>query len=101
MGNHFGDLSEYEHLLAAKSSGKLKKFYGYLMGDEVNATRLSGWTRFPAGKGFFKSDPLQDPERSLLLGELYSEILFFEDFVDRAQKRIGVYKEKLNFNFHE
>jgi hypothetical protein len=31
MDDHIGDLSEYAHLLAAKSNGRLKKFYGYLI----------------------------------------------------------------------
>lgn len=95
MDNHVGDLSEYAHLLAARSNGKLKKFYGYLIGDTLNPIRMLGWTRFAAAKGFFRSDPLTDPANGRILGELYSETLFFEDLVDRARKRIGVYKERL------
>ncbi|MET4324162.1 hypothetical protein ABIB90_001108 [Bradyrhizobium sp. JR4.1] len=30
MDVHVGDLSEYAHLLAAKSGGRLRKFSGYL-----------------------------------------------------------------------
>jgi hypothetical protein len=95
MDEHIGDLSEYAHLLAAKSNGKLRKFYGYLVGDTINATRMFGWTRFAAGKGFFRSDTLEDPDNGRRLGELYAETLHFEDLVDRARKRIGVYKERL------
>jgi len=29
---------------------------------------------------------------------LYEEMLFFEDVVDRARKRISVYKERLNID---
>jgi hypothetical protein len=99
MDDHIGDLSEYAHLLAAKSNGRLKKFYGYLIGDTINRLRMSGWTKFAAGKGYFRSSPLQDPENDRVLGELYAETLFFEDIVDRAQKRIGVYKNKLKVDF--
>jgi hypothetical protein len=95
MDDHIGDLSEYAHLLAAKSNGRLKKFYGYIIGDTINRMRMAGWTRFAAGKGYFRSSPLQDPENNRVLGELYAETLFFEDIVDRARKRIGVYKDKL------
>ncbi|MFZ3005175.1 MAG: hypothetical protein WA047_03290 [Phenylobacterium sp.] len=95
MDEHIGDLSEYAHLLAAKSKGRLRKFYGYLIGDTINPLRMAGWTRFATGKGYFRSDPLPDPEHGRNLGELYAEILFFEDVVDRARKRIGVYKERL------
>jgi len=73
----------------------LKKFYGYLIGDTINRLRMTGWTRFAAGKGYFRSSPLQDPENDRVLGELYAETLFFEDIVDRARKRIGVYKDRL------
>jgi hypothetical protein len=98
MDEHIGDLSEYAHLLAAKSAGKLNKFYGYLIGDTVNTLRLNGWTPFSAGKGWFQSTPLIDPGTRLRLGETYFEILHFSDVIDRAKKRIGVYKNKLKLN---
>ncbi|RYE30008.1 MAG: hypothetical protein EOP23_20175 [Hyphomicrobiales bacterium] len=96
---HIGDLSEYSQLLAAKSKGKLKKFYGYLIGDQVDTLRLTGnWTPFPTGKGWFLSSPLLDPNTRFPLGETYFEILHFSDVIDRAKKRIGVYQEKLKFD---
>lgn len=100
MDEHIGDLSEYSHLLAAKSDGKLKKFYGYLIGDSVNNYRLNGWTKFPLGKGFFQSSRLTDPVNNRDLGETYFEILFFEDVIERAKKRIGVYRNKLNLKLN-
>lgn len=98
MDDHIGDLSEYAHLLAAKSNGRLRKFYGYLIGDSINPLRMAGWTRFAAGQGYFRSSPLQDPDSGRNLGELYAETLFFDDVVDRASKRIGVYREKLRID---
>ena len=98
MDEHIGDLPEYAHLLAAQSKGRLKKFYGYLIGDTVNRLRMTGYTRFPMGKGYFRSSPLQDPENAHGLGELYEEMLFFEDVVDRARKRISVYRDRLNID---
>lgn len=97
---HIGDLTEYAHLLAAKSGGKLRKFYGYLIGDTVNNLRLGGtWTPFPTGNGWFQSSPLIDPATRQPLGETYFEILHFSDVIDRAKKRIGVYQQKLNLSF--
>jgi len=97
---HIGDLTEYAHLLAAKSGGKLRKFYGYLIGDTVNNLRLGGgWTPFPTGNGWFQSSTLMDPATRAPLGETYFEILHFSDVIDRAKKRIGVYQQKLNLNF--
>ena len=97
---HIGDLSEYAQLLAAKSGGKLRKFYGYLIGDSVNTLRLSGnWTPFPTGKGWFQSSELKDPQTRQSLGETYFEILHFSDVIDRAKKRIGVYQDKLKLDF--
>lgn len=98
MDEHIGDLSEYAQLLAAKSGGKLKKFYGYLIGDTVNPLRLSGWNPFPLGKGWFRSDSLIDPYSRRLLGETYFEILHFDDVVERAKKRIAIYQEKLKLS---
>lgn len=101
LDDHIGDLSEYAHLLLAKSNGRLKKFYGYLIGDTINRMRTSGWTRFPQGKGFFRSTQLQDPENDRVVGELYAEMLFFDDVVDRARKRISVYKDRLQVNLNQ
>ena len=96
---HIGDLSEYAHLLAAKSGGKLRKFYGYLIGDTVDPLRLSGtWTPFPTGEGWFQTSTLLDPRTRLPLGETYFEILHFCDVIERAKKRIGVYQNKLKIN---
>jgi hypothetical protein len=100
MDDHIGDLTEYAHLLAAKSGGRLVRFYCYLIGDTVNRLRLgSNWTRLPQGNGLFASGKLQDPDTDATLGQIYSEILFFDDVVDRAKKRIGVYKDKLKIDF--
>lgn len=98
MDEHIGDLSEYAHLLAAKSGGKLKKFYGYLIGDTVNPLRLNSWTPFPTGDGWFQSSTLLDPHTKQQLGETYFEILHFSDVIERAKKRIGVYQNKLRLN---
>ncbi|WP_232256344.1 type I restriction enzyme HsdR N-terminal domain-containing protein [Caballeronia glathei] len=95
LDDYVGDLAEYSHLLAAKSGGKLKKIYGYLIGDTVNALRLSGWTPFPLGNGYFRSDALLDPKTRYPLGETYFEILYFSDVIERAKKRIGIYQNKL------
>ncbi|MCW0366560.1 hypothetical protein NB699_001543 [Xanthomonas sacchari] len=100
MDEHIGDLAEYSHLLAAKSGGRLKKFYGYLIGDTVNPLRLTQWTPFPLGKGWFQSSPLIDPLTRQPLGETYFEILHFSDVIERAKKRIGVYQNKLNIKIY-
>lgn len=95
---HIGDLIEYAHLLAAKSGGKLRKFYGYLIGDTVNPLRLNGWTPFSAGKGWFQSNPLVDPFTRQPLGETYFEILQFNDVIERAKKRISIYQNKIKLD---
>jgi hypothetical protein len=101
MDEHVGDLSEYAHLLAAKSGGRLRKFYGYLIGDTVNPLRLSGtWTPFSVGQGWFQSSALLDPRTRQPLGETYFELLHFGDVIERAKKRIGVYQDKLKLNLH-
>jgi hypothetical protein len=96
MDTHIGDLMEYSQLLAAKSNGKLKKFYGYLIGTDVNANRLTGYTRFPSGQGWFNTADIIEHSTGQRLGELYSEILYYSDVVDRANKRLEVYKKRLN-----
>lgn len=93
---HVGDLSEYAYLLNAKSGGKLKKFQGYLIGDTLNPLRLTGsWTEFADGKGYFQTTELKNPSTKAVLGEMYMEILYYSDVIDRAKKRISVYQDKL------
>ncbi|HVW52732.1 MAG TPA: hypothetical protein VHC91_20455 [Trinickia sp.] len=103
LDDYIGDLQEYSHLLAAKSRGKLKKIYGYLIGDTLNALRLPGqWTPFPLGDGYFQSSTLLDPKTRTPLGETYFEIMYFTDVIERAKKRIEIYRNKLQLkiDFH-
>lgn len=99
MSDHTGDLMEYAQLLAAKSNGRLKKFYGYLIGDTLNEYRIRGYEKFPLGNGRFSTDPIIQPVTGAIVGELYSELLFYEDVVARANGRIKVYKERLKVDF--
>lgn len=92
---HVGDLMEYATLLAAKSNGRLKKFYGYLICDTINPIRLQGYSKLPGAKGFFTTNNILEPTTQVAIGQLYSELLFYEDVVDRARKRIGVYRDRL------
>ncbi len=93
---HIPDLAQYARLLAAKSNGRIKKFYGYLIGCTLDPSRMIlGYTRFANGKGYFRSDKLVDDETNRVYGELYSEVLLYEHFIDRAALRLRVYKDKL------
>ncbi|KLN60246.1 hypothetical protein WH96_13780 [Kiloniella spongiae] len=99
MDNHVGDLMEYAQIILAKSKGNIKKIYGYLIGGTVNPIRLQNYTAFANGKGWFNSAPITEHTTQTHLGELYSEILFYEDVVDRAEKRLEAFKERLNLDF--
>lgn len=100
MDDHTGDLMEYAQLLAAKSGGRLKKFYGYLIGTEVNPNRLRGYKRFPTGRGYFGTETIIEHQTQRPLGELYSEVIFYDDVVTRAEQRLRVYKQKLSFSLN-
>ncbi|XDA99464.1 ATP-binding protein [Sulfitobacter sp. LCG007] len=95
LDNHFGDLVEYATLLAAKSRGKLRKFYGYLIGDKVNSARLGSFKPLPGAKGWFDTTDIREPETQVGIGQLYSELLYYDDVVERSRKRIEVYRERL------
>ncbi len=92
---------EYAQLLTAKSNGKLKKIYGYLIGTEINANRLSGYTRFPQGKGHFGTFPINEGTSGQPLGSLYAELLHYDDVLNKANKRLEVYRKRLNLNFEQ
>lgn len=96
LDEHIGDLKEYANLLAAKSGGKLKRVFGYLIGSKLNSNRLTGFRKFPSGRGWFGTFPITEPETDRAIGEMYAEILFYEDVVDRANKRLDVYRKRLN-----
>lgn len=94
--DHIPDLAQYARLLAAKSNGRIKKFYGYLIGCKIDTSRmLPSYTRFANGKGYFHSDKLVDDDTNRAYGELYSEVLLYEHFIDRAALRLRIYKDKL------
>lgn len=74
----------------------MKKFYGYLIGTEVNANRLTGYTRFPSGQGWFNTTDIVEHSTWQRLGELYSEILYYGDVVHLDNKRLEIYKKRPN-----
>jgi hypothetical protein len=96
LDDHVGDLMEYSQLLAAKSRGRLKRFYGYLIGTSVNPNRILGFTPFPSGNGWFSTVEVKEHTTGRRLGELYCELLFFRDVYEKANKRLQVYKDRLN-----
>lgn len=99
--DHINDLVQYARLIAAKSNGKIKKFYGYLIGTKLNHSRMpTGWTRFPNKKGYFNTGVLEDPDTDKRYGELYSELLFYDQFIDRAELRLAIFKEKLKVDLN-
>ncbi len=98
LDEHIGDLMEYAQLLAAKSNGRLKRFYGYLLGTHINPNRVVGHQRFPSGRGWFGTADIQEHSTGRRLGELYSELLYYDDITDRARQRLEVYKKRLNFD---
>lgn len=95
LDEHDNDLIEYATILAAKSRGKLKKFYGYLIGDTINTVRLGNYKPLPGAKGWFSTSDIREPKTQYAIGQLYSELLHYDDIVDRARQRIAVYRERL------
>jgi hypothetical protein len=94
--DHIPDLAQYARLLAAKSNGRIKRFYGYLIGCKIDTSRMMpSYTRFPNGQGYFNSAKLVDDDTGRAYGELYSELLLYEHFIDRASLRLKIYKDKL------
>ncbi len=95
MDEHDNDLVEYATLLAAKSKGQLKKFYGYLIGDTINPVRVATYNKLPGEEGFFRTVDIREPTTQVAIGQLHSELIFYSDVVKRARSRIGVYRERL------
>ncbi|PJX14605.1 hypothetical protein CWI66_06645 [Halomonas sp. 141] len=99
LQEHIQDLAQYSRLLAAKSGGKIKRFYGYLIGDCMDESRMPfNYTRFPSGLGYFATDRIVDQQTGTQYGQLYSEVLFYDQFIERASRRLKVFKEKLNMD---
>ncbi|UOD27948.1 hypothetical protein INH39_20995 [Massilia violaceinigra] len=100
LQEHINDLAQYARLLAAKSDGRIKRYYGYLVGDTIDDSRVPpNWTQFPASDGYFCTGVLRDSRSGRQYGELYTEMLFYQHFVTRARNRLEVYKRKLNVRF--
>jgi hypothetical protein len=100
LQDHINDLAQYARLLAAKSDGRIKRFFGYLVGDTMDESRMpTGWIKFPSIDGYFNTGRLDDPRTGRQYGELYQELVFYQHFVARAKNRLEVYQRRLNVNF--
>jgi len=95
LDEHDNDLTEYANIIAAKSKRRFSRFYGYLIGDTINTARLRNYKPLPGGQGWFDTSTLREPKTQYGIGQLYSELLMYDEVVDRARKRIGVYRERL------
>lgn len=100
MQDHDNDLMEYAQLLAAKSGGKLKRFYAYLIGGSINRLRVSAWNRSVSGGGYFRTVDIVEPETGVRIGQLYSELLPFDDIIVRAKTRLRAYQERLGLSIY-
>lgn len=100
LQDHINDLIQYARLLCAKSNGRIKKIYGYLIGNCLDESRMPPeFERFPSERGYFNTAPIRDPRTGMPYGELYSEVLFYDHFTERARNRLKIYKEKLKLGF--
>ena len=95
IDEHENELFKYATILASKSKGKLKKFYGYIIGDTINPIGLRDYNPLPGAKGYFTTSNLKEPTTQATIGQLYSEVLYYSDIVERARKRIDVYRDRL------
>lgn len=100
LQEHINDLVQYSRLLAAKSHGRIRRFYCYLIGDCMDESRMPPeWVKFPSMDGYFHTGRLNDQKTGQQYGEIYSELLYYQHFVERARNRLEVYKRKLNVSF--
>jgi hypothetical protein len=90
------ELSRYAAILAMSSGGKLRRFYGYLIGDTVDPIGMQGWKKFATCNGWFHSISLKDSITGADLGEIYMEVLTYQSVVARAKARLEVFKRKLS-----
>lgn len=97
--DHIPDLVQYARLIMSKSYGRITKVYGYLIGTTMDETRMPlNYTKFPSGLGYFNTSPVIEQTTRVPYGELYSEVLFYDQFVERASNRLKIYKEKLKID---
>lgn len=101
MSDHVDDLMEYAQLLAAKSGGRLNRFYGYLLGSKLNEHRLRGFQPLVGEEGWFSTADVVEPKTRQKLGELYLELLYYNRLVERVDKRLSVYKNRLGIEHHD
>lgn len=101
MSDHVDDLMEYAQLLAAKSDGRLNRFYGYLLGSQLNEHRLRGFQPLVGEEGWFSTADVVEPKTRKKLGELYLELLYYERLVERVDNRLRVYKNRLGIGQHD
>lgn len=94
LSKHTSDLIQYSKILGAKSRGRITRVYGYLVGDTIDDIKVS-WPPFADRNGHFTYENL-DVGREFPIISLYAEMLTYDHILKRAEKRIKVYKDKLD-----
>ena len=92
-----GQADEYANILACKSNGKLKNFYTYIVGtsNKLNKNRMNDFIALSNNNGYYKYTKLKHPDNGFEMGTNHIEILFYDNVIDRATKRMQIYKDKL------
>jgi hypothetical protein len=98
--SHLYQIERYAKLIANFSEKKIKQFYGFMLGENIDSVNIPGrYRKSTYGKyWFYPSESVTSIENDLPIADLYQEIIPYSTIADRAEIRNRSFADKLGIN---
>lgn len=97
MTKHFDQISGYAKLIANFSTMEIRQFYGYLIGESIDKTKIPGRYKksISSNHWFYPNEEVRDINTDVPKADLYQEIIPYSTLANRAEMRNKSFAEKL------
>lgn len=97
LTKHLEQIAGYAKLIANFSTIEIQQFYGYLIGESIDKTKVPGRYEksISCDNWFYPNEPVRDVNTDIKRADLYQEIIPYSTLADRAELRNKSFAERL------
>ena len=97
LTKHLNQIEGYAKLISNFASIKITQFYGYLIGESIDKSKIPGRYEksFSCKYWFNPSEPIRDIDTDLPIAHIYQEIIPYSTLADRAALRNKSFADRL------
>lgn len=94
---HLDQIAGYAKLISNFSTLEIRQFYGYLIGETIDKTKIPGRYKksISCNHWFYPNEEVRDVDTDITKADLYQEIIPFSTLANRAELRNKSFAERL------